>query len=58
MHVLTVLLILPLLGAVLLAFLPDRNPKLIRSVAIAFTAAALLLSWGLISQFDLVMADL
>jgi len=58
MYVLTVLLILPLLGAVLLAFLPDRNPKLIRSIAIAFTAAALLLSWGLIGQFDLVTADL
>ena len=58
MHVLTVLLVLPLLGAVLLALLPDRNPKLIRSIAIAFAAAALLLSWGLISQFDLVTADL
>ncbi len=58
MHVLTVLLILPLLGSVLLALLPDRNPKLIRSIAIAFAAAALALSWGLISQFDLVTADL
>ncbi len=58
MHVLTVLLILPLLGAVLLAFLPDRHPKLIRSIAIAFAAAALILSWGLISQFDLTTADL
>ncbi len=58
MHVLTVLLILPLLGAVLLALLPDRNPKLIRSIAIAFAGAALALSWGLISQFDLTTADL
>jgi len=55
---LLVLLILPLLGSVLLALLPDRNPKLIRSIAIAFAAAALALSWGLISQFDLVTADL
>ncbi len=58
MYVLLVLLVLPLLGAVLLALLPDRNPKLIRSIAIAFAAATLLLSWGLISQFDLVTADL
>ncbi len=58
MPFLLVLLILPLLGSVLLALLPDRNPKLIRSIAIAFAAAALALSWGLISQFDLVTADL
>ncbi len=58
MHVLTVLLILPLLGAVLLAFLSGRNPKLIRSVAIAFAAAALILSWGLITRFDLDTAGL
>jgi len=44
MHVLTVLLILPLLGAALLAFLSSRNPRLIRSVAIAFAGAALALS--------------
>jgi len=43
---------------VLLALLPDRNPKLIRSIAIAFAGAALVLSWGLISQFDLTTADL
>ena len=58
MHVLLVLLILPLLGSALLALLPDRNPKLIRSIAIAFAGAALVLSWGLISQFDLTTADL
>ncbi|MFQ5643456.1 MAG: NuoM family protein [Thiogranum sp.] len=58
MHVLTVLLILPLLGSALLAVLPARNPKLIRSVAIAFAGAALVLSWGLISRFDLVTPDL
>jgi len=58
MYVLLVLLILPLLGSVLLALLPDRNPKLIRSIAIAFAGAALVLSWGLISQFDLTTADL
>ena len=58
MYVLLVLLILPLLGSALLALLPDRNPKLIRSIAIAFAGAALVLSWGLISQFDLTTADL
>ena len=58
MYVLLVLLVLPLLGAALLALLPDRNPKLIRSIAIAFAGAALVLSWGLISQFDLTTADL
>ncbi len=58
MHALTVLLILPLLGAVLLAFLSGRNPKLIRSVAIAFAGAALILSWGLITRFDLDTAGL
>ncbi|GMQ87404.1 MAG: NADH-quinone oxidoreductase subunit M [Gammaproteobacteria bacterium] len=58
MHVLTLLLLLPLLGAVLLAFLSGRNPKLIRSVAIAFAGAALILSWGLITRFDLDTAGL
>jgi NADH-quinone oxidoreductase subunit M len=49
---LTLLLLLPLLGAILVALLPGNRSRLIRSVAVSAAAGALVLSWGLLAGFD------
>jgi NADH-quinone oxidoreductase subunit M len=51
-HLLTLLLLIPALGALLIALLPHRQVRLIRNVAIAASAAALLWAWGLLSLFE------
>jgi len=50
--VLRILLLLPLAGALLIAFLPGRNGVLIRRVALGLTAATLGWSLWLASTFD------
>ena len=52
MHWLTLLLLAPLLGALLIAGLPGRNPLLIRRAAIATSLIALLVAVGLWFLFD------
>ncbi len=49
---LTVLLLIPLLGALVIALLPPVRKRLIRGVAEAAASAALLFSWALILGFD------
>ena len=58
MPLLTMLLLLPAIGAVLISLLPGQQVRLIRTVALSAAAAAMLLSWGLLSQFDTGMAGL
>ena len=49
---LRLLLLIPVLGAVLIALLPGKNLRLIRLVALLTAGLALGLAWGLISQYD------
>jgi NADH-quinone oxidoreductase subunit M len=58
MPLLTTLLLLPALGAVLIALLPGRQMRLIRGIAISAAAAALVFSWSLLVMFDPDMAGL
>ncbi len=58
MYTLTLLLLMPLIGAALIAVLPAGNNRLIRSVATLASGAALLWSWGLIARFDTASAAL
>jgi NADH:ubiquinone oxidoreductase subunit 4 (subunit M) len=50
--VLKALLLLPLLGALLVAVLPPRRPELIRAAALAVSAAALVFTGVLVWHFD------
>jgi len=52
MHLLTLLLLLPALGALLIALLPGQQLRLIRTVALTAAAATLCFSWGLLSVFE------
>ena len=52
MHELTLLLILPLIGAVTITVLPSEQTKLIRNLALLASLAALLQSWNLLFTFD------
>jgi len=58
MPLLTSLLLLPAIGAALISVLPGQQIRLIRTVALSAAAAAMLLSWGLLSMFDTGMAGL
>ena len=53
---LRILLLIPLLGALLIAFLPGRQPGLVRRVALAVAAATLLWAVWLASVFDPAIA--
>jgi NADH-quinone oxidoreductase subunit M len=53
MGLLTLLLLLPLLGALPVALVPGSQLRLIRSLAIGASASALILAWGLMPGFDL-----
>lgn len=55
---LTILLSLPVAGAVLIAFLPGRHARWARGVAIAASALTLLLAWGLLLRFDTALGGL
>jgi NADH-quinone oxidoreductase subunit M len=52
MHLLTSLLLLPALGAIVIALLPAHRAGAIRTVALFAAAAALCYSWGLLTIFD------
>ncbi|MES9962408.1 MAG: NADH-quinone oxidoreductase subunit M [Candidatus Sedimenticola sp. 20ELBAFRAG] len=58
MPLLTLLLLMPLAGAVIIAFLPGDLSRFIRKVAIFQSALTLLLAWGLINVFDPSVAGL
>lgn len=49
---LRILLLLPLVGAVVIALLPGSNPRLLRLTALFVAGAAMALAWGLLGQFD------
>ncbi len=49
---LTLLLLTPFFGAMLIALLPAANRTLLRGVAITASSLALLLSWSLVGHFD------
>ena len=49
---LTVLLLLPALGAILIAAVPGDRPRLIRVLAITASGAALVTAWSLVPGFD------
>jgi NADH-quinone oxidoreductase subunit M len=51
-NVLTWMIFTPLLGAVVLLFLPSKADKLIKTVAIGFTIPPLLLAVGIFQEFD------
>ncbi|MBT2969602.1 MAG: oxidoreductase [gamma proteobacterium symbiont of Ctena orbiculata] len=52
MGVLSLLLLLPVLGAAAIALLPGNDRQLIRKVAISAASVTLIFSWGLIGGFD------
>jgi len=52
MDELTLLLILPLIGALTITVLPSEKTKLIRNLALLASLAALLQSWNLLFTFD------
>jgi len=49
---LTILLLLPALGAALIGFAPSNRVLLIRRAAIGFSSLTLLLAWSLLARFD------
>lgn len=55
---LTLLLILPLIGALLIAVVPSQNHRLIRLLAILTAVLTLLQSWSLLFAFDTSTAQL
>jgi NADH-quinone oxidoreductase subunit M len=58
MHTLTLLLLTPLLGALLVALLPGDHRPLFRSVAIAASGLAVALAWALLWRFDSTLATM
>ncbi|MEN8169902.1 MAG: NADH-quinone oxidoreductase subunit M [Pseudomonadota bacterium] len=56
MDSLTLLLLTPFIGAILIALLPGDNPALFRGVAIGASALAAILSWILLWHFDTTTA--
>lgn len=58
MHDLTLLLLLPVIGAACIAVIPSQHDKMIRKLALSASAAALLYSWSLLAAFNTSTADL
>lgn len=56
MYLLTLLLLLPMIGASVILLLPGDRQRLIRIVALMAAGAALVWSWGLLTQFDTSVA--
>mgnify|MGYP006975253300 FL=1 len=52
------LLLLPLLGALLVAVLPSRRPELIRAAALVVSAAVLAFAGVLVWHFDPLLGEL
>lgn len=55
---LRILLLLPLVGALIVAFLPKENPRLIRFAALLSASAVMALAWSLLDQFDTAIAGI
>ena len=58
MRWLTILLLLPLLGVILVALVPADKPRLIRQVALLASAATLATAWSLLGSFDSNLSQL
>lgn len=58
MQTLTLLLLIPLLGALSIALLPGERHGAIRAVATIASAAALIYAWSLLGAFDRATAEL
>lgn len=58
MHQLSLLLLLPIFGAILIAVLPSSAHGVVRKVAISFSSLALLLSWSLFFSFDTTLTGM
>ena len=58
MHNLTILLLLPVMGAVTITVVPAQHDKIIRKLALLASFAALLYSWSLLYSFDTTTAAL
>ncbi len=52
------LLLLPLIGALVVALLPTRDPLLIRRATLAATGVVLVCAWSLLGQFDPAVAGI
>ena len=52
MGYLSTILLLPLIGLIVIAFLPSRQEKAVRYVALAATVAAFIVSMVMFAQFD------
>ena len=52
MGILSAITWIPLLGAIVILFLPQAQIRLVQGVALASAAASFLLSWGLLASFD------
>ena len=52
MGILSIILWLPLLGALLVMAVPRQHMRPIQALALAATAAPFVLAWGLLSSFD------
>lgn len=52
MGILSIILWLPLLGAMLIMAIPRQHTRPIQAVALAVTAAPFVIAWGLLSSFD------
>ena len=58
MRWLTILLLLPLCGVVLVALLPANKPRLVRQAALFASGATLALAWWLLGSFDSNLSQL
>lgn len=58
MYWLTLLLLLPLLGIILVALVPAARPRLIRQMALLASAATLIVAWALLDSFDPTLSSL
>jgi len=58
MNHLSLLLLLPIFGAILIAVLPSSASGLVRKTAITFSSLALILSWSLFFSFDTSIAGM
>jgi len=58
MHHLSLLLLLPIFGAILIAVLPASAAGLVRKTAITFSSLALILSWSIYVSFDTSIAGM
>lgn len=58
MHNLTILLLLPVMGAVTISVVPAQHDKIIRKLALLASFATLLYSWSLLYSFDTTTAAL